>query len=84
MSIDEFDPIAGDRYVGHVGAWIFGRDAVTGDVWIQSPGIVMSSGPHTEVNAHLPEQHRTWPAGFTAPLKPSADVEPLLWDGDQG
>lgn len=78
------DPIAGEVLVGQVGAWIFGRDAVVGDVWIQTPNVALSAGPCTEVNASLPDDHRTWPAGFTAPLKPSTEVEPLLWEGDQG
>lgn len=52
------------------------------------PNVIMSAPPSSYVDTAAPADFRTWPAGFTAPLKPSADPEsesdsPLVWEGDQ-
>lgn len=52
-------------------------------LWDPEPAVILSSGPFSEIHGQLPDDLRTWPAGFTAPLKPTPETEPLLWAGDQ-
>lgn len=46
--------------------------------------LILSGGPVIVSDESKDEERKTWPVGFTAPLRMSetAEAEPLLWDGD--